>query len=165
MGQQLAIKAIETVYKGWRFRSRLEARWAVFFDVLGLEYVYEPEGFDLGELGWYLPDFWFPLLECYGEVKPKTLTEIEYAKAAALPRPCLLFDVPAPRPMGHYPAGLCEETTYRKYLANDTYWPVLLESSISKRRLYFSFGELDWPECCFWLSNVAAVEARGARFQ
>lgn len=41
------IKAIETVYRGYRFRSRLEARWAVFFDALGLEWEYEPEGFDL----------------------------------------------------------------------------------------------------------------------
>ena len=50
------IKAIETVYNGYRFRSRLEARWAVFFDALGLEYEYEPEGFSLGA-GGYLPDF------------------------------------------------------------------------------------------------------------
>lgn len=51
------IKAIETTYRGYRFRSRLEARWAVFFDALGLKWEYEPEGFDLGEAGWYLPDF------------------------------------------------------------------------------------------------------------
>ena len=38
------IKAIETVYKGYRFRSRLEARWAVFFDALGIHYRYELEG-------------------------------------------------------------------------------------------------------------------------
>ena len=36
------IKPIETIYKGYRFRSRLEARWAVFFDALGIEYEYEP---------------------------------------------------------------------------------------------------------------------------
>lgn len=51
------IKPIETIYKGYRFRSRLEARWAVFFDALGIEWKYENEGYDLGELGWYLPDF------------------------------------------------------------------------------------------------------------
>ena len=51
------MKAIETKYKGYRFRSRLEARWAVFFDALGLQWEYEPEGFDLGDAGWYLPDF------------------------------------------------------------------------------------------------------------
>ena len=49
------IKAIETRYKGYRFRSRLEARWAVFFDALGLEWEYEPEGFDLNGI-YYLPD-------------------------------------------------------------------------------------------------------------
>lgn len=53
-----SIHAIETVYKGYRFRSRLEARWAVFFDALGIRWEYEREGFDLGELGYYLPDFW-----------------------------------------------------------------------------------------------------------
>jgi hypothetical protein len=30
------IKAIETLYRGYRFRSRTEARWAVFFDGVGL---------------------------------------------------------------------------------------------------------------------------------
>ena len=51
------IKAIETEYNGHRFRSRLEARWAVFFDALGVEYVYEPEGFTLPSGQEYLPDF------------------------------------------------------------------------------------------------------------
>lgn len=51
------IKAIQTKYKGYNFRSRLEARWAVFFDAMGIKWEYEPEGFDLGAVGWYLPDF------------------------------------------------------------------------------------------------------------
>lgn len=51
------IKAIETIYNGYRFRSRLEARWAVFFDALGIEYEYEPEGFSLDYGIRYLPDF------------------------------------------------------------------------------------------------------------
>lgn len=50
------MKAIETRYKGYRFRSRLEARWAVFFDYCELEWTYEPEGWQLPS-GWYLPDF------------------------------------------------------------------------------------------------------------
>jgi hypothetical protein len=53
----MTIKAIETVYKGYRFRSRLEARWAVFFDTLGIEWVYEPEGFETTDGYRYLPDF------------------------------------------------------------------------------------------------------------
>lgn len=67
------IKAIETVYKGYRFRSRLEARWAVFFDALGYEWKYEPEGFELddgsGDLYRYLPDFYLPDSETWVEVK------------------------------------------------------------------------------------------------
>lgn len=50
------IRAIDTEYKGYRFRSRLEARWAVFFDAMGIEYVYEPEGYTDGQVK-YLPDF------------------------------------------------------------------------------------------------------------
>lgn len=69
------IKAIETKYKGYRFRSRLEARWAVFFDALGLEWEYEPEGYDLGDLGWYLPDFYLPEEKIWVEVKPDIDTE------------------------------------------------------------------------------------------
>ena len=51
------LKAIETEYKGYRFRSRLEARWAVFFDACGVSWEYEPEGYDLGNGLYYLPDF------------------------------------------------------------------------------------------------------------
>ena len=55
------IKAIETSYRGCRFRSRLEARWAVFFDALGWDWQYEKQGYVLGweeddMLPW-LPDF------------------------------------------------------------------------------------------------------------
>lgn len=50
------MKPIETYYKGYRFRSRLEARWAVFFDALGVKYDYEPEGFTRNGVH-YLPDF------------------------------------------------------------------------------------------------------------
>jgi hypothetical protein len=65
------LKAIETVYNGYRFRSRLEARWAVFFDALGLPYEYEREGFDLGDGVRYLPDFWLPTIDAWYEIKPE----------------------------------------------------------------------------------------------
>lgn len=57
------IKPIETIYKGYRFRSRLEARWAVFFDALGVDWEYEPEGFELPSGRRYLPDF---RVKCWG---------------------------------------------------------------------------------------------------
>lgn len=64
------IKTIQTEYKGYRFRSRLEARWAVFFDALGVKWEYEFEGYPLSTGGGYLPDFWLPNLKLYAEVKP-----------------------------------------------------------------------------------------------
>lgn len=51
------IRAIETEYNGYRFRSRLEARWAVAFDAMGIKYEYEPEGYVLHDGTLYLPDF------------------------------------------------------------------------------------------------------------
>lgn len=53
----MTVKAIETEYKGYRFRSRLEARWAVAFDAMGIEWQYEPEGYVLDDGTKYLPDF------------------------------------------------------------------------------------------------------------
>lgn len=44
---------MQTTYKKRIYRSRLEARWAAFFDLLGFEYDYEP-AVDLD--GW-IPDF------------------------------------------------------------------------------------------------------------
>jgi len=63
------MKAIETIYRGYKFRSRLEARWAVFFDAIEIEWEYEKEGYDLGG-EYYLPDFYLPYWECFIEIKP-----------------------------------------------------------------------------------------------
>lgn len=71
------IKAIETEYRGYRFRSRLEARWAVFFSYLFLQWEYEPEGFNLGEGVYYLPDFRIRSKQgfvTWYEVKPQGVT-------------------------------------------------------------------------------------------
>jgi len=73
------IKAIETLYKGYRFRSRLEARYAVFFDRLGIEWEYEFEGFVLPNGQLYLPDFFLPTFNgsMFVEVKPKEFSSEE----------------------------------------------------------------------------------------
>jgi len=87
------IKAIETRYKGYRFRSRLEARWAVFFDALGIEWEYEKEGYDLGKWGKYLPDFWIKhsvkaLAEdgwgFWAEIKPTKIDGADFDKIVKL---------------------------------------------------------------------------------
>ena len=88
------MKPIETIYKGYRFRSRLEARWAVFFDALGVRYEYEKEGFDLGKDGLYLPDFWLPDIPTHSihdtglwvEIKPPETSKDADDKMTALVR-------------------------------------------------------------------------------
>lgn len=66
------IKSIDTSYSGYLFRSRLEARWAVFLDNLKIKWEYEPEGFELSDGKRYLPDFYIPNFSggFYMEVKP-----------------------------------------------------------------------------------------------
>lgn len=78
------LKAIETQYKGCLFRSRLEARWAVFFDAMELDWVYEHEGYELGKYGRYLPDFYFPSSDLYIEIKPPRPSQRELLKPIAL---------------------------------------------------------------------------------
>lgn len=51
------IPAKPTLYNGTVYRSRLEARWAVFFDVLGIQYEYEKEPYTMKYGIRYLPDF------------------------------------------------------------------------------------------------------------
>lgn len=90
------VKPIETRYKGCRFRSRLEARHAVYFDALGIEWLYEPEGFKFSG-GYYLPDFFFPGLGegAYGEVKPFAIPmgdRVRFGRfASEIGRPLILF--------------------------------------------------------------------------
>jgi hypothetical protein len=75
----VTLQAIETRYHGCRFRSRLEARWAVFLDAAAVSWEYEAEGFHLDETYYlarpdgiyYLPDFWLPKSRQFLEVKPK----------------------------------------------------------------------------------------------
>lgn len=76
------IKAIDTLYNGYRFRSRLEARWAVFFDAVGIKYEYEPEGYETPK-GRYLPDFYLPELDTHVEVKADRKGAIDELKKAA----------------------------------------------------------------------------------
>lgn len=124
------IKPIETIYKGYRFRSRLEARWAVFFDALDILYEYEKEGYELGEAGWYLPDFWLPQFKTWIEIKPnvapgeETLEQIERAsvKARAL------------RNLTSYPVLICTG------LPKDGIWCTLIASDLTDS----SGGDSEW---------------------
>ena len=78
-----ALRAIETEYSGRRFRSRIEARWAVFFDALEIGWEYEAEGYHFGDID-YLPDFWLSQPRWYFEVKGAEPTPLEHLKARLL---------------------------------------------------------------------------------
>lgn len=77
------LKPIETSYRGYLFRSRLEARWAVAFDCLRIEFLYEPDGFKL-DAGWYLPDFYLPQIRSFAEVKPAEFDATALAKCTEI---------------------------------------------------------------------------------
>ncbi|MGX1708879.1 hypothetical protein ACWIFI_06070 [Streptomyces albidoflavus] len=84
----MPIKPIPTSYAGCRFRSRLEARWAVFFDEYKIAWQYEPQGYLVGyEDRPYLPDFWLPKERLWVEVKgAEEDLDVELLLAAADPR-------------------------------------------------------------------------------
>ena len=78
------MKHIQTRYKGYHFRSRLEARWAVYFDFIGWDWLYETEGFSLGGGDFYLPDFLLPDSDLWVEIKAGRPDENELRKAKKL---------------------------------------------------------------------------------
>lgn len=109
-------KAIETEYNGYKFRSRLEARWAVVFDWLKVKYQYEPQGFELGDGIRYLPDFYLPEHKLYVEVKADANAAIasgdKLKRFADMVRAngeyfAVLYDVP------HYEACVYEKYKYQ----------------------------------------------------
>jgi hypothetical protein len=100
----MTIRVLDTHYAGHRFRSRLEARWAVFFDTLGIKWEYEPQAYELAplpeavadrepeaqyrepqpddskHLGAHLPDFWLPAQGAWFEVTRTEPSDQEWAR-------------------------------------------------------------------------------------
>jgi hypothetical protein len=85
------MQALETVYRGIKFRSRTEARIAIFLQELHANWEYEPEGVKLPYSGNYLPDFWvsnFPVREI-----DKTSTEKVSFWLEVKGAPCTLDEI------------------------------------------------------------------------
>lgn len=80
----MKIKSIDTTWEGYRFRSRLEARWAVYFKEMGWEFLYEPQGYDLQDGTKYLPDFYLPRFVTFVEIKCDLLTPFDFTRAQKL---------------------------------------------------------------------------------
>ena len=119
------IKAIPTWYAGTYFKSRLEAKWAVYFDYIKLSWIYEHEGFETPH-GWYLPDFYFPDIKLFAEVKPTKFTPEQLGKCFHLSAACVLLSgAPAWK---NYP------------IAREDEWCDLY-SSAYKKRLWIEFDE------------------------
>jgi len=154
------IRPIDTTYKGYRFRSRLEARWAVALDTLGVEWEYEKEGYDLGVDGWYLPDFWISAV-------PEIADDADDPPFYSLP-PANIWAEVKPR-VGPGQNGRIDPLKKPKRLSYLTRTPVLILAGVpipdlGYPILSYQYGEL---ECYryFRLSKKAASSARAARFE
>lgn len=116
MNQFPHIDPIPTFYRGITYRSRTEARWAVFFHTLNIEYHYELEGTPLGSSNlWYLPDFWLPELGIWIEIKPKDPLPIEIRKARLLSDSCGLPVFIPVQPIGYIPPWPLENEDTSRY--------------------------------------------------
>jgi len=71
------IQAIETFYGGRKYRSRTEARWALYFDTIGAEFDYELEGVKTSSGRWYLCDFYLRNVTCRGGTPPGVWFEVK----------------------------------------------------------------------------------------
>lgn len=161
------IGAKETEYKGYRFRSRLEARWAVYFDACGLKWEYEKEGFNLPDGTSYLPDFWLPQVRMWAEVKPDEFSVAEAKKCADLARvsgsPCImLVGTPANRAYGFV------EFADGKTISDDCVVSSYHGYPNDEHRFYTSVGEADENgeiDGDYFQTRQAVIAARSARFE
>lgn len=158
----MEIKAIETVYKGYRFRSRLEARWAVFFDALGWNWEYEQEGFEL-ESGRYLPDFFFPEINYYAEVKGVEATEIEIKKCLELSNKTFQSGNSQHNVQVILLQGVPDYKTYRMFTEGEEMCPVVL---VGKGLKYYPlFYDTDFDRDYWGVTCIAIEKSRHARFE
>ncbi len=167
------IKPIETKYNGFRFRSRLEARWAIFFDMIGLKYEYEVEGFEMNGIR-YLPDFYIPSLDRWFEIKAKPLSEYEMKKCEEFcfnkDNENIKFSVLVGSPEAvkiDAFAGIMEyvwEWPSEKYPENVRF---LALEELSEKEYYSRFMRGLWvvPDVTEEELATAAVAAREARFE
>lgn len=178
------MKAIETKNMGYRFRSRTEARWAVFFTRIAFQWEYEPQGFMLDSQTPYLPDFKLVLpgdrlLFC--SVKPEEADDFDKEELRKLH---LLSDgtdsdvLLLPGPPTHRAYHMVRPRTtedvlslaffqdYEPYVKiADDYWFAVLSFDERTGRHHFKADERRLGKA-FGKAYVQAVEAaRAARFE
>lgn len=155
------VSAIETRYAGCHMRSRLEARWAVFFDHLSLEWEYEPQGFELPS-GRYLPDFRLlgdggPFVEIKGGM-PDTREFTVASEINLYVAPLTVFTGDIPRAVTGGSAWVFEEDAWRMVPPVDALVHVLCAAT----------GDASHPGIITAVGMLAAgglTAARSARFE
>jgi hypothetical protein len=143
----------ETKFHGIIYKSRLEARWAVFFESLGIPYQYEPEGFEWG-ITKYLPDFYLPQQDYFIEVKGSYPDEEALEKgimlSEATQKDVFLFHGEIPNPSAaegilESPALLCNERLRSDLIGrNDLFGPPGRYDDV------YHYGRLGGPENYYW---------------
>lgn len=151
----MTISPIETRYAGCRFRSRTEARWAVFLDKLEIVWEYEAQGFRLPSGARYLPDFKLPDLKVFLEVKGAEPTEKDLEKVREFATAAkdhgyvvLLLVGDVPRPAASTTAVPARAVWVRRHSTMDvsTQWrpappEKIREALTAARSARFEFGE------------------------
>lgn len=147
----MEIKPIETHYAGCRFRSRLEARWAVVFDHLDIQWRYELQGYEIPGGGRYLPDFWLPTLALWVEVKGR-FRDGEWGELLRAVQSGIPADPDDPRPPGGARLLLLGELPSRgtEFVAVH---PVLIGRPDGVEQRYITLGR---DVFCFWGHSYAA---------
>jgi hypothetical protein len=156
-------KAIETHYAGCRFRSRLEARWAVVFDHLMIPWQYEPQGYELPS-GRYLPDFRAESTKgnpYFIEIKGPMPDAREFQVASEinlLVAPLVILQGDLPRRRGEGTAWVFQQTGKNQYD-----WVM---TDPEKALIWGALGPKGHPgEIGMELWNEAVTAGRSARFE
>jgi hypothetical protein len=155
------LTAIDTEYKGYYFRSRLEARYAVYLDALGWNYEYEPEGYKLNS-GHYLPDFYFPDINCYAEVKAKELNELELRLCCELSESVFKDSVGINVVLFE---GQPDYKTFRSIVNGAIFDDVIPIKKGNKYYPFYMSGSPDFDKKLFSEEGMALKKAREARFE
>lgn len=184
-------KSLDTHYDGHKFRSRTEARWAVFFNTLDITYHYEPEGFKFDDGECYLPDFYLPTVaarstdeeglwvEVKGQAAPMheldaldtagKLTELTGDSVAVVCGPVANGNTHQPAECGHFETGPYDDGVY---VDNHMRWLKCHADDCGEIKYEFDESNyFDCERCGSRCSNAhpavtrAVERARKARFE
>ena len=160
-------RSAPTAFDGTVFRSRTEARWAVFFKTVGVPYEYEKYSFffpyltgqeDIGRSR-YTPDFYLPEHHLWIEVKGFEPDMTELAKGYRLARQTkepVFFYVGFPNARGKQPSGILEVDSEK--IVDNLSWGNIFEEGSQSGLLQGWFPFLNSEED-FWKGIEAGKKA------